>query len=178
MTRKRSVNPPSHQRPEVPARSPFPPARENQACIRTVSAPGTPLAPTATPLHMSATMQCAKIQEAKLSVVSNLKNLKKKFQKIGRPLQENPVEERSGVTENEYQEITEKPAVNESPYSLAYDDDGLPYEYLPPPPFAPSYYKPPPPSAPLENIVQMDPTLRGGRNTTEASINKKGAIDH
>ncbi|KAK5931197.1 hypothetical protein CgunFtcFv8_027364 [Champsocephalus gunnari] len=178
VTRKRSDNPPSNQRPEVPARSPFPPARQNQASIRTVSAPGTPLAPTATPPHMSATMQSAKIQEAKLLVVSNLKNLKKKFQKIGRPLPESLAEESSGVTENEYQEITGKHAVIESPYSLAYDDDGLPYEYLPPPPFAPGYYTPPPPSAPLENIVPMDPTGRGGRNTTEASTNKDRAIDN
>ncbi|KAK5870230.1 hypothetical protein PBY51_024883 [Eleginops maclovinus] len=140
VTRKRSDHPTSNQPPEVPTRGSFPPPRQNQACIRTVSAPGIPLSPTATfTQHLRAPMQFVKKQEGMPSVVSNLKNLKKKFQKKGRTSQEIPVKEGSGDTENEYQEITGEHAGNESSYSLAYDEDGLPYEYLPPPPFAPGY---------------------------------------
>lgn len=151
MTRKRYVadNPPANRPPEVPARSA--PLKQNQACVRTVSAPESPSTPTFAAHPLDANTQSVKNQEAKPTVVSNLKNLKKKFQKKRSMSQELMYAEinmeatdRSGNTEDEYQEITEEQVGRSSPFSntcndVRQTDGGLPYEYLPPPPFAPGY---------------------------------------
>ena len=142
--RKRNIvgNPPSNQRPEVPARSILPPLKQNQACVRTVSAPDSPPAPTATEHPLSANdTQSARNQEAKPSVVSNLKNLKKKFQKKRSASQEYMYAE---ATENEYQEIAGEQISSAPPLSFTYSvlrlpGGELPQEYLPPPPFAPGH---------------------------------------
>ncbi|XP_035509635.1 hematopoietic SH2 domain-containing protein homolog [Morone saxatilis] len=141
-------NPPSNPPPEVPARTSVPPLKLNQACIRTVSAPKSPCTPTATEHSFSANIQPVKNQEAKPSVVTNLKNLKKKFQKKRSTSQESMYTEinveATGNTENEYQEIEGQQTVSDPAFSYTCTDvrlsDGrLPQEYLPPPPFAPGY---------------------------------------
>ncbi|KAM9357535.1 hematopoietic SH2 domain-containing protein homolog [Symphorus nematophorus] len=144
-------NPSSNQRPEVPARSTVPPLKQNQACIRTVSAPESPSAPAATEHPLGANIQPVKNQEPKPSGFTNLKNLKKKFQKRRSVSQEIMYTEvnaeaiqRSGSVENEYQEITGEQTSNCPPCSntcsdIRLTDRGLPQEYLPPPPFAPGY---------------------------------------
>ncbi|XP_032381112.1 hematopoietic SH2 domain-containing protein homolog [Etheostoma spectabile] len=153
VTRKRNTgnSPPSNQPPEVPDRSSVPPLKQNQACIRTVSAPESPPTPTATGQPSNTNIQSVKNQEAKLSVISNLKNLKKKFQKKKSISQENMYAEinvaepeRSGNSENEYHEITGQQTFNAPPFphtctELTLTDGGVPHEYLPPPPFAPGY---------------------------------------
>ncbi|XP_078115152.1 hematopoietic SH2 domain-containing protein homolog [Sander vitreus] len=145
VTRKRYTadNPPSNQPPEVPNRSSVPPLKQNQACIRTVSAPESPPTPTATGHPSSTNIQSVKNQEAKPSVISNLKNLKKKFQKKRSISQENMYAE-INVAENEYHEITGQQTFNTPPFlhtctELTLTDGGAPDEYLPPPPFAPGY---------------------------------------
>ncbi|XP_031719998.1 hematopoietic SH2 domain-containing protein homolog [Anarrhichthys ocellatus] len=140
-------NPPSNQPPQVPARTSVPPLKQHQACIKTVSE--SPHTPTATEHPLSGNIQFAKNQEAKMSVVSNLKNLKKKFQKkrsTSHKYAEVNMEatERSGNAGNEYQYITGQQTANAPPLSYTCTDvrltDGeLPYEYLPPPPFAPGF---------------------------------------
>lgn len=144
-------NPPSNQPPDVPARSLVLPLKQNQACIRTVSAPESPSTPTATEHPFGANIQSVKNQEAKPSVATNLKNLKKKFQKKRSTSQEFMYAEvnvkaadGSGNTENEYQEITGEQTFNAPPFSytcteVRLTDGQLPQEYLPPPPFAPGY---------------------------------------
>ncbi|GAA6221554.1 hematopoietic SH2 domain-containing protein [Lates japonicus] len=148
LTRKRYAadNPPSNQPPEVPARTCVPPLKQNQACIRTVSAPEGPSTPTATDHQFSGNTQPVKNTEVKPSVVTNLKNLKKKFQKKRSTSQEHTYTEINveANTESEYQEITGEQTFNGAPFSYAHTDvtltDGaLPQEYLPPPPFAPGY---------------------------------------
>ncbi|XP_044056274.1 hematopoietic SH2 domain-containing protein homolog isoform X2 [Siniperca chuatsi] len=153
MTRNRHTadNPPSNQPPEVPARRSVPPLKQNQACIRTVSAPDSPSTPTATEHPFGTNIQSVKNQEAKLSLVTNIKNLKKKFQKKRSTSQENMYAEinveatdRSGNTENECQEMTGEQTFNGPPFSytcthVRLTDGELPQEYLPPPPFAPGY---------------------------------------
>ncbi|XP_072245691.1 hematopoietic SH2 domain-containing protein homolog isoform X2 [Leuresthes tenuis] len=146
-TRRRYAadNPPSNQPPEVPSRS-FLPQRQNQACIRTVSAPQSASRAMSSIQTLCTELQPLKIQEAKMSVVANLKNLKKKFQKKTNSLQDNAYAEinletsdTNEDTENEYQEITEEQNFR----SHLYDTDGrltdqvLPQEYMQPPPFAP-----------------------------------------
>ncbi|KAM6938863.1 hematopoietic SH2 domain-containing protein homolog isoform 2-T3 [Lycodopsis pacificus] len=149
VTRNRCTaeNPPSNQPPQVPARTSAPPLKQNQACIRTVSE--SPHTPTATEQPLSGNIQFAKNQEAKTSVVSNLKNLKKKFQKKRNTTQEYAeinmeATERSGTAGNEYHYITGQQIANAPPLSYActdvrLTDGGLPYEYLPPAPFAPGF---------------------------------------
>uniref|UniRef100_A0A3B4U6K1 Hematopoietic SH2 domain-containing protein homolog n=1 Tax=Seriola dumerili TaxID=41447 RepID=A0A3B4U6K1_SERDU len=89
--------------------------------------------------------------EVKPSVVTNLKNLKKKFQKKRSTSQEHMYTEidteatdRGGNADNEYQEITQEETFNSAPFSYIHNnvpltDGALPQEYLPPPPFAPGY---------------------------------------
>lgn len=151
MTRNKYTadNPPSNQAPEVPARTSVPPLKQNQTCIRTVSAPENPSTPTASENSSGANIQSAKNQEAKLSVVSNLKNLKKKFQKKRSTSQELMYTEinveatdRSGNTDNEYQEIAGEqtgPQFSNSRSDVRSTGGGLPQEYHQPPPFAPGY---------------------------------------
>ncbi|XP_042337031.1 hematopoietic SH2 domain-containing protein homolog [Plectropomus leopardus] len=115
--RYKDFNLPPNQPPEVPARSCVPPLKQNQACIRTVSAPES--APTTT-------------AHPKPSVVSNLKNLKKKFQKKAGTMQE--------ATENDYEEIAGDQTFSAPPFFYNVTDGALPQEYLPPPPFAPGHY--------------------------------------
>lgn len=137
MTRNRYTtdNAPSNQPPDVPARSSVPPLKQSQACIRTVSVPESPCTTTAPEHSFGANVQSVKNQEVKPSVVTNLRNLKKKFQKKRSTSQEfmyaevNLEAADSGNTE--YQEITWETA--------RMTDEQLPHEYLPPPPFAPGY---------------------------------------
>ncbi|XP_038563314.1 hematopoietic SH2 domain-containing protein homolog isoform X2 [Micropterus salmoides] len=143
-------SPSSNQPPEVPARSSVTPLRQNQACIRMVSGPKSPSTPTATEHPFGASIQSAKNHEAKPSVVTNLKNLKKKFQKK-RSMSEDLYTEinveptdRGGSTENEYQELPGECSFSGPPFSHTWTDvrltDGeLPPEYLQPSPFAPGY---------------------------------------
>ncbi|XP_074525143.1 hematopoietic SH2 domain-containing protein homolog [Halichoeres trimaculatus] len=140
------------QPPELPVRSSRLPLKQNQACIRTVSAPDSRFTHTATEHPFNA----HRSQEVKPSVVSNLKNLKKKFQKKRGMSQEFinadiNVEgtEQSETTENEYHEIGEEQTFNGRSISHACLDVtltdgrlphvGLPQEYKQPPPFAPGY---------------------------------------
>lgn len=161
MTRKRYTadNLPFNQPPEVPARISVPPPKQNQACIRTVSAPQSPSTSTSTATDHphGANILPARNQEAKPSVVTNLKNLKKKFQKKRSTSQECMYAEinmeaeqkmeaidRSVNIENEYQEITGRQTFDGAPFSYTCintkpTDGSLPQEYLPPPPFAPGY---------------------------------------
>ncbi|XP_070688959.1 hematopoietic SH2 domain-containing protein homolog [Pempheris klunzingeri] len=145
MARKRytACNPPSNQLPIVPARSSVPPPKQNHACVRTVSAPQTPSIPAATEHPFSSNIHSVKSQEAKLSVVTNLKNLKKKLQRKKSMSQEfmyAEITDSSGNTENEYHEITGEQTFSGPPLSYtSLTDGGLPQEYLPPPPFAPGY---------------------------------------
>ncbi|XP_044217772.1 hematopoietic SH2 domain-containing protein homolog [Thunnus albacares] len=148
-------NVPLNQPPEVPVRTTVPPLKQNQACIRTVSAPERPSAPAANDHLHGANIPPTRNHEAKPSVVTNLKNLKKKFQKkrsISQEYAEINMEaeqkmeatDRSANTENEYQEITGQQTFEGPPFSYtctgARPTDGrLPQEYLPPPPFAPGY---------------------------------------
>ncbi|XP_034386882.1 hematopoietic SH2 domain-containing protein homolog isoform X2 [Cyclopterus lumpus] len=132
--------------PLVPARTSVPPLKQNQACIRTVSE-GRPTPTAEQPL--GGNNQPARNQEAKSSVVSNLKNLRKKFQKKRSMSQEYAeidmeTTERSGNAGNEYQFITGQQTSNAQPFSYTYTnvtltDGELPYEYRPPPPFAPGF---------------------------------------
>ncbi|KAM7388277.1 hypothetical protein PAMP_024466 [Pampus punctatissimus] len=153
-TRKRYTadTPPHNQPPEVPPRIAVPPPRQNQTCIRTVSASESPSTD-----HPHSANMTARNQEAKPSVVINLKNLKKKFQKKRSTSQEYMYAEinmeaeqrmeatdRSANDENDYQEITGQQTFDGPPFSHTCTDarptDGrLPQEYLPPPPFAPGY---------------------------------------
>ncbi|XP_040897200.1 hematopoietic SH2 domain-containing protein homolog [Toxotes jaculatrix] len=142
-TRKRYTadNPPSNQPPEVPARSFVPPLKQNQACVRTVSAPEGPSTPTAPEHPLGGNIRPVKNHEVKPSVVTNLKNLKKKFQKKRSTSQEHMymeinVETTERSTESEYQEITEEQITHTN---VTLSDEALPLEYLPPPPFAPGY---------------------------------------
>ncbi|KAI3368792.1 hypothetical protein L3Q82_025776 [Scortum barcoo] len=153
MTRTRFItdNPPSNQPPDVPARTLLPPLKQNQACVRTVSAPENPSTPAATEHPLGVNIQPVKNQEVKPSVVTNLKNLKKKFQKKRSTSQEFMYAEvnleaadSSEGAENEYQEITGEQTFSPPSFSYTCTDmrltDGqLPQEYLPPPPFAPGY---------------------------------------
>ncbi|XP_041863225.1 hematopoietic SH2 domain-containing protein homolog isoform X2 [Melanotaenia boesemani] len=140
------INSPSNQPPEVPSRRCVP--QQNQACIRTASAPESPHRSRISEQSLSTTIQPVKNQEGKASVATNLKNFKKKFQKKTNTSQENTYSEinleasdRSGDTENEYQEIREEQIFSAPPNynDNKATDQVLPYEYLPPPPFAPGY---------------------------------------
>lgn len=109
-------NLPPDQPPEIPVRNTVPPLKQNQACVRTVSAPGSPSS-------AQVTDQPAKNQEAKPSVITNLKNLKKKFQKRS-SLQELThtdmnveASDRSGNTESDCQEITGEQTVHHFPHT-------------------------------------------------------------
>lgn len=125
----------NNQPPELPVRSSHPPLKQNQACTRTVSAPDSRFTHTATEHPFNTHRN----QEVKPSVVSNLRNLKKKFQKKRGVSQEFINTDQS---ENEYHEIEEEqphtfPYVNVSEVGLPHA--GLPQEYKQPPPFAPGY---------------------------------------
>ncbi|CAJ1060505.1 hematopoietic SH2 domain-containing protein homolog [Xyrichtys novacula] len=136
--------PRKNQPPQLPIESPLPPLKQNQACVRTVSAPDSRFTHSATVQAFSTQRN----QEAKPSVVSNLKNLRKKFGKKRSPSQELMnaeinvgATERSGNTEHEYQEITgeqSKPFSNTCP-DIRLTNERLPHEYRQPPPFAPGY---------------------------------------
>ena len=151
-TKYKADQPPSDQPPEVPARPAGPPLKQNQACIGSVSAPESPTTLTATEHPPGANTQSVKNQESKLSVVTNLKNLKKKFHKKRCMSQERMYTEidlkatgRSGNTESEYQEITDEVISSGSAFSspftdVSLSDEELPQEYLPPPPFAPGFW--------------------------------------
>ncbi|XP_068447875.1 hematopoietic SH2 domain-containing protein homolog [Clinocottus analis] len=145
VTRKRCTV--DNQAPRLPARILLPPLKQDQACIATLSEISP--TPTATEQPLSGNIQPARNQEAKLSVVSNLKNFRKKFQKKRSNSQEYAevhmeTTERSGNADNEYQISSGQQTSNAPPFSYTCTDmrltDGeLPYEYHPPPPFAPGF---------------------------------------
>lgn len=149
MTRKRYIvnNSLSTQPPEVPARSTVPPLTQNQACIKTASAPEGSSTPRTSEHTSGANTESVHNHEAKPSVVTNLKVLKKRFQKKRSTSQEfmhteidMEATDKDGNNDNEHQEVAEEQTFNhpQSPCT-AVPDRGLPQEYLPPPPFAPGY---------------------------------------
>lgn len=120
----------SIQPPEVPARSSVPSLRQNQAYMPTTSEPESPFTPTEPQLNSNT--ESLKNQEAKSSVVTNLKGLKKKIQKR--------IMSQDFTYTEINMEITGEETIN-CPNSSCTNatDGGLPQEYLPPPPFAPGY---------------------------------------
>ncbi|XP_026160810.1 hematopoietic SH2 domain-containing protein homolog isoform X2 [Mastacembelus armatus] len=142
MTRKRYTAdyPLANQPPEVPARSRVP-VKQNLACVRTVSAPDHPSPPTVTEYPPGANIHAVKNQEAKPSVVTNLKNLKKKFQKKRSTSQEHVYTEINVESvDSEYMEVTESQTTDGTAFPFTcIDVTLLPQEYQPPPPFAPGY---------------------------------------
>lgn len=139
-------NPPSNQPPEVPSRDCMA-LKQNQA-VRTVSAPENLPTFAGSEQPPTTNNQQVRNQEVKPSVVTNLKNFKKKFQKKRGPLQDSSYEEintdRGENDEHEYQEITRDltfcdPPLSSSCTPVKLTDDMLPLEYMPPPPFAPGY---------------------------------------
>ncbi|CAN9500449.1 unnamed protein product [Ophioblennius macclurei] len=134
MTRRRYVtdNPPANHPPEAPSRSSVPP-KLNQVCTRTVSPPDN--LPTACEQAVVANNQPGKHQEEKLSVVANLRNLKKKFQKKRSNSQDATCAE-VHMAENVHVENAENPYET---IDLEWTDKGLPREYFKPPPFAPGH---------------------------------------
>lgn len=132
----------NNQPPELPNRSSLPPLKQNPACTRTVSAPDNRSTHPPTEHPLSAQRN----QEAKPTVVSNLKNFKKKFNKKRSPSQElmNIETDQRGDNENEYQEITEEQRYSSLPFlntcpEVSVTSGRLPQEYRQPPPFAPGY---------------------------------------
>lgn len=159
-TRKRytSTDTPPSQPPAVPSRSSMPLPKPNQSCIQTISTPESPSASASSVHPQDANIQPVKGQDSKPSVVSNLKNLKKKFQKKRgssleyvyedinvEAVQRAKSAESSEDTEHEYQEIPELQQMVEGSHffysctPVRRSDGVLPQEYLPPPPFAPGY---------------------------------------
>uniref|UniRef100_A0A3Q1HKN2 SH2 domain-containing protein n=1 Tax=Anabas testudineus TaxID=64144 RepID=A0A3Q1HKN2_ANATE len=126
----------------------FAPLKQNEACVKTLSAPKCPSSPTANENSPGANIHPAKSQEVKPSVIQNLK---KKFQKNRSTSQENMYTEinvettnSGGNTETEYHVSSRDPMFDDAPLSYSGSDvtlpEGvLPQEYLPPPPFAPGY---------------------------------------
>lgn len=133
-TRKRYVadKSASIQPPEVPVRSSVPSSRQNQACMLTISEPESPFTPTETQLNSNT--ESLKNQEAKSSVVTNLKGLKKIFQKRIMS-QDFTCTDTEASRNRASQDITGEQTIN----CTNATDGGLPQEYLPPPPFAPGY---------------------------------------
>ncbi|KAM8873929.1 hematopoietic SH2 domain-containing protein homolog isoform 2-T2 [Spinachia spinachia] len=114
-------DPPSDRPPRLPARTPLP------LLNRDASAPRNPLGGNAPP---------AKDQEAMASVVSNLKNLKKKFLKKKSTLQEyGELTARAGAAAKE----TPDAQAPHGSTNVKRTEGELPREYLPPPPFAPGF---------------------------------------
>lgn len=159
-TRKRytAMDTPPSQPPVVPSRSSMPLPKPNQSCIQTISRPEGASASASTVHPQDYNVQPVKAQDTKLSVVCNLKNLKKKFHKKRSTSLEYVYEdinveadqrvksaESSEDTEHEYQEIPGlQQMVEGSHFShnctpVRRSDGVLPQEYLPPPPFAPGY---------------------------------------
>lgn len=144
---------PSIQGPEAPTRSSVPPRKHKQVCTGSISAPGNPSTSAASeqlPDAQNAEHQhsgnstSVRNQDAKLSVVTNFKKFHKKRSKSQEHAELSAEADESGNTENEYQELTWEQTINGAPFSHTSTaekptDDGLPYEYLPPPPFAPGY---------------------------------------
>ncbi|KAK2835565.1 hypothetical protein Q5P01_016049 [Channa striata] len=146
MSRKRyTESPPFNQPPEVPARS-FAAVKQNQACVRTVSAPNSPSPVSEKPFGANI-HPAAKNQEMKPSVITNLKNLKKKFQKSRSTSQDNVYTEINEETidrhgNQEYQKIASEQSFDGATFcctDVTLTEKPLSPEYLPPPPFAPGY---------------------------------------
>ncbi|XP_004068482.2 hematopoietic SH2 domain-containing protein homolog [Oryzias latipes] len=106
-----------------------PPPVQNQPCVRTVSAPQSSCTPPAWE-QAHANVHSGRNHEVRLSVVTNLKNLKKKFQKM-----RNPAAEANPDAAHEYQEIADAHLYSE----VTLLEDELPPEYNSPPPFAPGF---------------------------------------
>lgn len=143
-TRKRYVadKSASIQPPEVPARSPVPSLRQDQACMLNIAEPESALTPTEPQLNSNT--ESLKNQEAKSSVVTNLKGLKKKFQKRimsqDSTYTEINIEATDTSRNTASEEITGEKTINCPNFSSTNaTEGGLPQEYLPPPPFAPGY---------------------------------------
>lgn len=137
----------ANQPPEAPSHSVL--VKNNQVCIRTDSASTSSFAQTTAEHPLGVNIHPVKNREAKPSVVTNLKNLKKKFQKK-RSVSQRDAEinmettDRRGSAESEYLEITGEQTCDGAPFSYTCTDvmlthGALPQEYRPPPPFAPGY---------------------------------------
>lgn len=140
-------NPSVSQPPEVPFRNSAL-LRPNQVCTRTVSAPEN----VSTTCEQAAitNIQPGKHQEPKVSVVTNFRNLKKKFQRK-RSISQNTTyaeihmaeTDHAENAENEYQVIERERTFSGTALSYSctnrHTDEGLPQEYHTPPPFAPGH---------------------------------------
>ncbi|XP_029905402.1 hematopoietic SH2 domain-containing protein homolog [Myripristis murdjan] len=152
------------QFPELPTRSSAPAQKLNQACTRANAPPEIPSSSRTTERLVT---QPTRQEEDhphnanSQSVVTNLKNLKKKFQRRRSSSEvhtyaeisveaEERLRGRQGSleardtnenTENEYQELPGEHDINGVPFSSTSTamKQALPQEYLPPPPFAPGY---------------------------------------
>ncbi|XP_060934592.1 hematopoietic SH2 domain-containing protein homolog isoform X2 [Limanda limanda] len=129
--------------PGVPPRGCVPPPRQNQPCFGSAPALEGPSSPTAPQHSPIGNIQPGKNHDGKPSVVTNLMNLKKKFQKKRSKSQENLYTEINGeaIYSNANQgEQTSNEAVysNRGTYMMA-THGALPPEYMPPPPFAPGF---------------------------------------
>nr|XP_019936186.1 PREDICTED: hematopoietic SH2 domain-containing protein homolog [Paralichthys olivaceus] len=120
--------------PEVPAWSFVPPVREGSE---------GPSSPTFNQHAPNRNIQPGKNPDVKPSVVTNLKNLKKKFQKKRSKSQEHMYTEINveATHIDEYQRIQGEQTVSSAPYSNngMFGIGVLPPEYMPPPPFAPGH---------------------------------------
>ncbi|XP_037530597.1 hematopoietic SH2 domain-containing protein homolog [Nematolebias whitei] len=144
---------PPNQPPEVPSRNSVP-QKQNQAYMRTISAPRSLFTPSAPSQHLGSNVHLLKPNEWKPLVVTNFMSLKKKFQKKTNQRQDvtdsdhvyseismDTVDRRED-TENEYQEIAELATLGSSPHCSrvkGLTDQVLPQECQSPPPFAPGY---------------------------------------
>ncbi|XP_058494490.1 hematopoietic SH2 domain-containing protein homolog isoform X1 [Solea solea] len=123
-------NKPNKHYPDLKELSPA----TNQVCIRTVSAPDGLSEPP-----RSSNCQPAKSHDVKLSVVSNLKNLRKKLQKKSTSQHHLYAEITVEAQDNsEYEVISGEQSVDGTQFGCNQAEE-LPYEYLQPPPFAPGY---------------------------------------
>ncbi|XP_015249903.1 PREDICTED: hematopoietic SH2 domain-containing protein isoform X1 [Cyprinodon variegatus] len=139
---------PLKQPPEVPLRNHVTQV-QNPACTRTTMGSEIPSTPSASERKLTANVNPVKFQELRPLVVTNLKNLKKIFQKKMSNPQENVYEEitkvpgdSSEVEENEYQEVTGDFTCSGPPNyhrDEGLNNPNLPQEYRSPPPFAPGY---------------------------------------
>ena len=131
-----TVEEPNHELPPVvPARGRVPSLSQNQA-----PALEGPSSPTAPPQPPHGNIQPGRNIDVRPSVVSNLKNLRKKFQKKRSKSQEHLYTEINAEAKyrNEYQTCNEALYPNDGPYvNVAHG--ALPREYHAPPPFAPGF---------------------------------------
>ncbi|KAM4738726.1 hematopoietic SH2 domain-containing protein homolog [Anableps anableps] len=141
-------NSPWTQPPDVPLRNHVV-QKQNLVCSRTTLVSESSSIPSATERELCTNVQPVKFQELMPSVVTNLRNFKKKFQKKQSNPQESVYTEitkgpsvSNEVMENEYQEITGDLTFRDSPQchtDVRRNNRLLPHEYRSSPPFAPGY---------------------------------------